>query len=391
MRENFGRFAILFKDAAEKGGLLGIACILALLLSNSPFFESYNNTIHQTLVIGNIHITLQHFINDFLMVFFFLLVGMEIKREMIDGHLSTTKQRILPVVGAIGGVIGPIIFYLWFNHEHPDNHHGWAIPSATDIAFAIAIFVMLGKGLSPSLRVFLTALAIIDDLIAIIIIALFYSSDLDLQALFISFLLMGLLYALNRKRITALSAYLIVGTLLWIAIVASGIHATIAGVVVGLAIPLKGKGNAVPPLEYLEKKIHPVVLFLILPLFAFANSGVRIIDTPLNNILNPITIGITLGLFFGKQIGIMTACYIGSKLKFLTLPQNSNWLQFYGVTVLCGIGFTMSLFIGNLSFTEITQLAYMKIGVLFGSLISVIYGGIILQIAKRKTSYVVKP
>lgn len=385
MKENFGRFAILFKDAAEKGTLLLVACFLALILSNSPFFESYHNSINQTLIIGNAHITLLHFINDFLMVFFFLLVGMEIKREMISGHLATAKQRILPIVGAIGGVVGPIIFYLSMNYQHQENHSGWAIPSATDIAFAIAVFAMLGKGLSPSLRVFLTALAIIDDLIAIVIIALFYSSDFNLQALLFAFLLMGILYALNKKRVVALRAYIGVGVLLWIAVVYSGIHATIAGVILGFAIPLKGRGNSGSPLEYVEKKIHPFVLFIILPLFAFANSGVRIVDISLSEILNPISIGIALGLFFGKQLGIMSVCYIGSKFKLLNIPNNSTWLQFYGVAILCGVGFTMSLFIGSLSFSESIKLDYMKIGVLFGSLISVIYGGIILQIAKRRT------
>lgn len=374
-------FRILFNDAAEKGFLLISSCILALLLANSDYAYLYSEFTSYKLNLGFEVFSVSHFVNDILMALFFLLVGMEIKREMITGHLSRNDQRILPVIAAIGGVIGPVIIYALLNYSDYPASRGWAIPAATDIAFALGVLALFGKHLPTSLRVFLTALAIIDDLIAVLIIALFYSNGLNVEFLVGAAFCIAVLYLLNKAKVMSISLYLLMGAALWYMVFYSGIHATVAGVLLGLLVPLSVRGSS--PLKTLEKHLHPYVLYLILPIFAFTNSGVNLAGFDVDRICNTVSLGIILGLFFGKQIGISLFTYIFYKLKLVRLPENATLLQFYGVAVICGVGFTMSLFVGTLAFYGYDEVVdNMKIGVLIGSLLSAIFGGIILFIAK---------
>lgn len=377
-------FALLFKNATEKGALLIIACLAALLLANCGYYESYHGFTNFNFQISSLKVSVHHFVNDFLMVLFFLMVGLEIKREMIEGHLATKAQRMLPILGAIGGIIGPIIVYSLFNWGDKEAMQGWAIPAATDIAFALGMFALVGRGLPTSLRVFLAALAIIDDLIAVLIIAFFYSDNLEVAYLGYILALGLVLFIINNKKLSSLSLYLVLGLLLWYLFIKSGIHATVAGVMLGMFIPNKSLGSDYSPLKTLEHKLSPICAYFILPIFAFVNSGVKIIGSGTELIFAPVTLGIALGLFLGKQLGIFGLVSVAFKLKFAKLPQNSTHLDFYGVSILCGIGFTMSLFIGNLAFAEIPMyLDETKIGVLLGSLLSVLYGLIIIFISTK--------
>lgn len=383
-------FALLFKNATEKGGLLILACFAALFLANFGYYESYHGFTHLSFQISNFEVSVHHFVNDFLMVLFFLMVGLEIKREMIEGHLATKAQRILPVLGAIGGVVGPIIIYSIFNWGDKEAMQGWAIPAATDIAFALGMFALVGKSLPVSLRVFLAALAIIDDLIAVLIIAFFYSDNLELSYLGYIVALGLVLFITNNKKVSNLSLYLILGLLLWYLFIKSGIHATVAGVMLGMFIPNKSENSNYSPLKILEHKLAPICAYFILPIFAFVNSGVKIVGSGTELIFAPVTLGIALGLFLGKQLGIFSVVFLLVKSKLAALPKQSTYLDFYGVSILCGIGFTMSLFVGNLAFAEIPMyLDETKIGVLLGSLLSVLYGLIVIYTstkyrAKRK-------
>jgi len=372
-----------FLDNSASGGIaLMIAAAFALLVANSPLGGAYADVLG-TYVGG---LSVLHWINDCLMALFFLLVGLEIKREMVDGQLSTWPRRILPGFAALGGMVGPALVYLAFNLGENGHPRGWAIPSATDIAFALGVLSLLGPRVPMSLKVFLTALAIIDDLGAVIIIALFYTGNLDVMALGGAALVTSILIGLNRNGVKLLPAYLALGAVLWFLVLQSGVHATVAGVILALTIPMR-KSPAAPddmtsPLHRLESALAPWVTFLIVPLFGFANAGVSFAETSLTSLTQPVPLGIAMGLFIGKQLGIFLTAAVLIRLGWAELPMHASWRQLYGVALLCGIGFTMSLFIGLLAFPDsVTLQNQLKLGVLLGSTISAIAGAILLSTA----------
>ena len=382
-------FKWFFKLEAASGLVLLISAIIALIVSNSSYSELYFSTLNKYLFIGinnfGLKLSLLHWINDALMAIFFFFVTLEIKREFIQGELSSKKQAILPIVGAIGGMLVPALIYLYINLKTPETLNGWAIPSATDIAFSIGILSLLGSRVPLSLKVFLTALAIIDDLGAIIIIAFFYTGNLNLVFLGLLFLTFIILIILNRLGVKKFIPYLLPGLFLWFFTHESGVHATIAGVLLACSIPHRKKEHDFSLLVKIEHSISPYVAYFIMPLFAFANAGVSLNGLSISSLLSPVPLGILLGLFFGKQIGVFLFSYISIKLKFAELPNNSNWISFYAVGILTGIGFTMSLFVGNLAFAENLQyIDGVKIGVLSGSLLSTLFGYFLLLFTSRK-------
>ena len=382
-------FKWFFKLEAASGLVLLISAIIALIVSNSSYSELYFSTLNKYLFIGinnfGLKLSLLHWINDALMAIFFFFVTLEIKREFIQGELSSKKQAILPIVGAIGGMLVPALIYLYLNLKTPETLNGWAIPSATDIAFSIGILSLLGSRVPLSLKVFLTALAIIDDLGAIIIIAFFYTGNLNLVFLGLLFLTFIILIILNRLGVKKFIPYLLPGLFLWFFTHESGVHATIAGVLLACSIPHRKKEHDFSLLVKIEHSISPYVAYFIMPLFAFANAGVSLNGLSISSLLSPVPLGILLGLFFGKQIGVFLFSYISIKLKFAELPNNSNWINFYAVGILSGIGFTMSLFVGNLAFAENLQyIDGVKIGVLSGSLLSTLFGYFLLLFTSRK-------
>ncbi len=382
-------FKWFFKLEAASGLVLLISAIIALIVSNSSYSELYFSTLNKYLFIGinnfGLKLSLLHWINDALMAIFFFFVTLEIKREFIQGELSSKKQAILPIVGAIGGMLVPALIYLYINLKTPETLNGWAIPSATDIAFSIGILSLLGSRVPLSLKVFLTALAIIDDLGAIIIIAFFYTGNLNLVFLCLLFLTFIILIILNRLGVKKFIPYLLPGLFLWFFTHESGVHATIAGVLLACSIPHRKKEHDFSLLVKIEHSISPYVAYFIMPLFAFANAGVSLNGLSISSLLSPVPLGILLGLFFGKQIGVFLFSYISIKLKFAELPNNSNWINFYAVGILTGIGFTMSLFVGNLAFAENLQyIDGVKIGVLSGSLLSTLFGYFLLLFTSRK-------
>jgi NhaA family Na+:H+ antiporter len=314
------------------------------------------------------------------MALFFLLMGLEIKRELLEGELSSWSEAFLPVSAALGGVLCPILFYGFFNWHDAQALHGWATASATDIAFSLCVLSLCGARIPLSLRVFLTAIAVIDDLAAIIIIALFYSASLSFIWLLVAGLMLLGLWLLGRQKIVSFVPYGILGVLLWLAVLATGVHATVAGVLLGLMIPLKNKGpSGNSMLLRLERALHPWVSYAILPLFAFANAGIHLNNISENSLTQPITLGVITGLFFGKQIGIMLFVMIPVMLGIAKLPKEASWLHIYGVAILAGIGFTMSLFIGSLAFGEGEHFTDAKLGIIVGSLLSAIIGYVILS------------
>ena len=382
-------FKWFFKLEAASGLILLIAAIFALIISNSSLSEFYFHTLGQYLFIGinnfGLKLSVHHWINDALMAIFFFFVTLEIKREFIQGELSNIKQALLPIIAAVGGMLVPALFYIFINWGNSETMNGWAIPSATDIAFSLGILSLLGSRVPISLKIFLTALAIIDDLGAILIIAFFYSGDLSISYLSLILISYILLLILNKLSIKIFTPYLIIGLFMWFFTYKSGIHATIAGVLLATTIPHRLKEKDFSLLVNIEHAISPYVAFMIMPLFAFANAGVSLEGLSLSSLMAPVPLGILCGLFFGKQIGVLLFSYVSIKLKFAEAPNNSNWLSLYGVSILTGIGFTMSLFVGNLAFVENTQ--YMdgvKIGVLTGSLFSTIFGYLLLLISARK-------
>lgn len=384
MKRSLQNFALLLHNSAEKGLLLLFACIIAIVSINVELTSSF----YQELVATDIsfrffHISLTDLTNDFLMAIFFLLVGLEIKREMVDGNLSKPKQRILPVVAAIGGVVLPVIIYLVFNFYDSTKVRGWAVPAATDIAFSLGVLALLGKGLPLSLRVFLTALAIIDDLIAVIIIALFYSSSLDTYYLTMILVITFLIFCLNLIKLNKISLYMLMGFALWYAFFRSGIHPAVSGVVLGMCIPYKAGDSDKSLLKVFEQKLSGVVQYFILPLFAFVNSGVMF-SFSTDVFVDSIVLGTIVGLFVGKQLGIFATSYFLIKRKIAVLPTGASWLQFYGVAILCGIGFTMSLFVGDLAFVGPEYVNEMKLGVLTGSFISAVVGLLFLTLVSKK-------
>ena len=382
-------FKWFFKLEAASGLILLIAAMFALIVSNSNFSEFYFSTLEKYLFIGvnefGLKLSVHHWINDALMAIFFFFVTLEIKREFIQGELSNIKQALLPIIGAVGGMLVPALFYIFINWGNSETINGWAIPSATDIAFSLGILSLLGSRVPISLKVFLTALAIIDDLGAILIIAFFYSGDLSIPYLTLILISYIFLLLLNKFSVKIFIPYLIIGLFMWFFTYKSGIHATIAGVLLASTIPHRLKDRDFSLLVKIEHAISPYVAFMIMPLFAFANAGVNLEGLSISSLMAPVPFGILCGLFFGRQIGGLLCSYGSSKFNFAEAPNNSNWLSLYGVSILTGIGFTMSLFVGNLAFVENTQ--YMdgvKIGVLSGSLLSTIFGYFILLISSKK-------
>ena len=382
-------FKWFFRLEAASGLVLLFAAIVALIISNSDLAEIYFSTLNKYLFIGinnfGLKLSVIHWINDALMAIFFFFVTLEIKREFLQGELSNIKQALLPIIAAVGGMVIPALFYIFINLGDSETLNGWAIPSATDIAFSLGVLSLLGKRVPLSLKVFLTALAIIDDLGAIVIIALFYSGDLSIKYLSLMLLAFIFLLVINKFNIKKFLPYLIIGIFLWDFTHNSGIHATIAGVLLAMTIPHRKKEKDFSLLIKVEHAISPYVAFGIMPLFAFANAGVSLEGLSFASLLDKVPLGILLGLFLGKQLGVFVFSYISIKLKVAQMPNNSNWFNFYGVGVLTGIGFTMSLFVGNLAFVENMQ--YMngvKIGVLTGSLLSTLFGYFLILLTPNK-------
>ena len=382
-------FKWFFKLEAASGLVLLIAAIFALFISNSNLSNLYFNSLNEYLFIGinqfGLKLSVLHWINDALMAIFFFFVTLEIKREFIQGELSNFKQALLPIIAAVGGMVIPALFYIIINYGNAETLSGWAIPSATDIAFSLGILSLLGSRVPISLKVFLTALAIIDDLGAILIIAFFYSGDLSVPYLSLILISYILLLVLNKFSVKIFLPYLLIGLCMWFFTYKSGIHATIAGVLLASTIPHRNKEKDFSLLLKIEHAISPYVAFIIMPLFAFANAGVNLEGLSLSSLLSPVPLGILMGLFFGKQIGVVFFSYVAIKLKFADLPNNSNWMSLYGVAILTGIGFTMSLFVGNLAFVENTEyIDGVKIGVLSGSLLSTVFGYFLLLLSSKR-------
>ncbi|MGL5757352.1 Na+/H+ antiporter NhaA [Plesiomonas sp.] len=366
------------------GILLIIASALALVLANTSLEGIYDQflSIPVAIQLGSLLINkpLLLWINDGLMAVFFLLVGLEVKREMLVGALNSKEKAIFPAIAALGGMLAPALIYLLFNGDHEVARAGWAIPAATDIAFALGIMALLGKRVPLSLKIFLLALAIIDDLGVIVIIALFYTSNLSLAALAIAIASTVLLIVMNRRGIANISWYMVVGLVLWVSLLKSGVHATLAGVVLGFCIPLQAQGKR--PLEHIEHSLHPWVAYLILPLFAFANAGVSLKGVSVDALTSALPLGIAAGLFLGKPLGIFSFSFLSVKLGLAKLPDGVNFRQIFAVSVLCGIGFTMSMFIASLAFEHagMEYGVYSRLGILIGSTLAAVVGYSLLRI-----------
>jgi NhaA family Na+:H+ antiporter len=376
-----------FLDSEASGGLILMAvAALAIVVANSPVADVYFHALH--VYLGPL--SLQHWINDALMSVFFLLVGLEIKREMLDGQLSSWSRRILPGAAAAGGMALPALIYIGFNLTAPSTLRGWAIPTATDIAFALGVLSLLGDRVPASLKIFLAALAIIDDLGAVIVIAMFYTADINVLALAVAAVLIGNLVILNRSGVKNIWVYLGLGVLLWVAVFLSGIHATLAGVVLALAIPLKVTPGAPEashedsPLHRLEHALQKPVAFFIVPIFGFANAGVSFAGASASVLAEPVTVGVTAGLLLGKLAGVLGTVALLVKFGWAQLPARASWSQMTGVSLLCGIGFTMSLFIGLLAFPDASSQDHVKIGILAGSLASGVAGAAVLIASGRR-------
>jgi Na+:H+ antiporter, NhaA family len=369
-----------FLQSEAAGGIvLMFAAALALIIANSPLSAVYFDALHAYLG----PLSMLHWINDGLMAIFFLFVGLEIKREFLGGELATWKQRALPAFAAAGGMAVPALVYVWINRRSPETLAGWAIPSATDIAFALGILALLGKRVPVSLKVFLAALAILDDLGAVVIIAIFYTAQIHLWALGGVAVTAAILIGLNRAGVKQLAAYLLPGAFLWFFMLQSGVHATIAGVVLALTIPA---GDDHSPLHRLEHGLHKWVAFAIVPVFGFANAGVSLAGISLETLAQPVTLGIAAGLFLGKQIGVFAATRVAVATGITEPPRDASWAQVYGVSILCGVGFTMSLFIGLLAFPDSEAIGdAVKIGVLMGSVASGALGAGVLYTSATKT------
>ncbi|MCB1784073.1 MAG: Na+/H+ antiporter NhaA [Alphaproteobacteria bacterium] len=378
-----------FSLKSAPGILLCIAAFLAMGIENSPLSWLYDTIKDLPVAVkfGSFSIDkpLLLWINDGLMAIFFLLVGLEIKREAIEGHLSRLDQISLPAVAALGGVIFPSILYAYINWSYPETRQGWAIPAATDIAFALGILILLGDRIPASLKICLVAIAIIDDLAAIIIIALFYTAKTSLISLSMAGAGLLLAFILNKRGVTHLGIYSVLGVFVWACVLKSGVHATLAGVALGLIIPLRIENkDGKSPLKVMEHILHPWVSFVVIPIFAFVNAGVSLSGLSLDTLLQPITLGIMIGLFLGKQLGVMCFTAISVSTKLCRLPEGVSWAQYYGMALLTGIGFTMSLFIGTLAFDNIENATAVRLGVLGGSILSAIAGVAVLLFTTKK-------
>lgn len=374
-----------FSNEASGGIILIIAAALAMLLANmgatSGLYHSFLETPVQLKVgVLEINKNMLLWINDALMAVFFLLIGLEVKRELIVGSLASRRQAIFPVIAALGGMVVPALVYLAFNFQDPVTREGWAIPAATDIAFALGVLALLGSRVPAALKIFLMALAIIDDLGAIVIIALFYTSDLSMLSLGVAAAAIAILAILNLTGGRRTGIYILVGVILWTAVLKSGVHATLAGVIVGFFIPLKEQ-NGKSPATQLEHVLHPWVAYLILPLFAFANAGVSLQGVTLEGLTSLLPLGIIAGLFIGKPLGISLFCWLALKMKWATLPAGTTGKQIMAVGVLCGIGFTMSIFIASLAFANVDHelINWAKLGILIGSVLSAVVGYTLLR------------
>lgn len=367
------------------GIVLFVAALLAMIAVNSAFNPYYLAFLNIPVVVqfGALEIAkpLALWINDGLMAIFFFLVGLEVKREVVEGQLSSFDKAALPAIAAVGGMAVPAAVFLYFNWDIADNVNGWAIPAATDIAFALGVLALLGKHAPLSLKVLLLAIAIIDDIGAIIIIALFYTAEVSGLSLMLSGAGIVVLILMNRLGVVRVAPYILVGTFLWICVLKSGVHATLAGVIAALSIPLNSK-DGTSPLKHLEHILHPWTAFLILPIFAFANAGVSLAGLKFSDLFAPLALGIAAGLVIGKQIGVFGFMFLATKIGLVKRPMGVSWVQLYGLACLTGIGFTMSLFIGNLAFVDPEQIETVKLGVISGSLISGVLGFIILRFAQ---------
>lgn len=374
----------LAKESAA-GILLVAAAALAMAVANSPVGGFYRALLALPIAVSigelAVHKPFGLWINDGLMAWFFFLVGLEIKREIVEGELSSLGRAFLPAAAAVGGMLGPAIVFLLVPGVDGDLTRGWAVPTATDIAFALGVMALLGSRVPVSLKIFLTALAIIDDLGAIVVIALFYTAELSNTALSVAGVAILALGALNLAGVRRTDVYVGVGLVLWVAVLKSGVHATLAGVVTAIAVPLARDGAGFSPLEHMEQRLHGWVVYFILPLFAFANAGVSFSGVGVDTMLSPLTLGVMAGLFLGKQAGVMTAAAACVMCRLARLPSGANWAQLYGVAVLTGIGFTMSLFIGELAFADPGRLASVKLGVIGGSIASAVWGYAVLRVA----------
>jgi len=371
----------LIRSEVGAGLLLLLAALTAMVLANSPLADAYSNTLSTRLRLGladwSLEKSLLLWINDGLMAIFFLLVGLEIKRELMDGELSDRRRAALPVAGALGGMLGPALIYAFINRDSPESLTGWPIPAATDIAFALGILALVKNHIAPGLRVFLLGVAIIDDLGAIILIALLFTAEISSQALTLAAVCTGILALLNRAGVTRLWPYLLVGFVLWASVLKSGVHATLAGVVIGVMIPRK----SMPTLEH---AIHPWVIYGIMPIFALANAGASLAGVGLHTFTEPVALGIVLGLFFGKQLGVTLACWLAVRSGIAQPPTGSSWITLHGVAIITGIGFTMSLFIGSLAFTSGEYDTAVRLGVLTGSALSALVGCAWLILAGKR-------
>ncbi|SEL60474.1 Na+:H+ antiporter, NhaA family [Atopomonas hussainii] len=373
-----------FVELEAAGGiLLIIAAVLALLINNSPLSFLYDMFLEVPVAVqvGALEINkpLLLWINDGLMALFFLLIGLEVKRELLDGHLSRPSQVVLPGMAAIGGMLVPAAIYAWLNWNEPDALKGWAIPMATDIAFALGILGLLGSRVPVTLKLFLMTLAIIDDLGAIVIIALFYSAELSNTSLLFASIFLGIMVLMNRLGVNKLGPYLVIGLFLWISVLKSGVHATLAGVAMAFIIPLRTTDGSPSPLLTAEHALHPWIAFAVMPIFAFANAGVSLKGMTFASVLEPVTLGIILGLLVGKTIGVFGFTWLAIKCRIANMPAESNWTQILAVSILCGIGFTMSLFIGSLAFAPDSAYAGMdRLGILVGSLFSAVIGYLLM-------------
>ncbi|WJG10521.1 Na+/H+ antiporter NhaA [Aliiglaciecola sp. LCG003] len=382
-----------FLQLESAGGiLLIIAAAVAIILANTPLDRFYQLLLSTPVEvkIGSLEIAkpLLLWINDGLMAIFFFLVGLELKRELIEGELSDKRNIVLPGIGAVGGMLVPALIYVYFNAGDSVAMNGWAIPAATDIAFALGVLMLLGSRVPVALKIFLTSLAIFDDIGAIVIIAFFYTSNISATALVVAATCIAILFTLNKKHVTSKSAYILVGVIMWIATLKSGVHATLAGVVLAMFIPMRAKADPnISPLKSMEHDLHSVVAFFVLPVFAFANAGISMTGVGVEQLLHPVPVGIALGLFLGKQIGIFGLCWLCIKLKVARLPEGMSWSSLYGTSALCGIGFTMSLFVGSLAFEEtgVNLLFDERLGIIVGSLASGIVGFIVLKISLNST------
>ena len=378
---------------AAGGIVLALAALLALVMANSPLAWLYVDVLNLPggVSLGTFEIRkpVYLWLNDFWMALFFFLVGLEIKREKLDGELSDLRAAVLPAIAAIGGMIAPALIYAAFNHGDAGAMRGWAIPTATDIAFALGVLALLGSAVPASLKVLLTAIAIIDDLGAIVIIALFYTDNLSVLSLALAGAALIGLATLNLAGVRSITPYALVGLVLWVCVLKSGVHATLAGVATAFAIPMRGNDGDdehSSPLRWLEHVLHPWVAFGVLPAFAFANAGVSLAGMTLAAVVEPVTLGIALGLVVGKQLGVFGAIWLSVKAGLGRMPEGANWAQLYGVALLCGIGFTMSLFIGGLAFDDPLRGAQVRIGVLGGSILAAVAGAALLWWATRRAA-----